>query len=105
MSPLTTLSSVLFAGLGTPLFVIICALALISFAADGVDLTIIFIEMYRLADTPALTAIPLFAFAGFMLAESGAARRLVRGRTRAETGRSGMFRETGDSTQPPRRHG
>ena len=78
MSPLTTLSSVLLAGLGTPLFVIICALALISFAADGVDLTIIFIEMYRLADTPALTAIPLFAFAGFMLAESGAARRLVR---------------------------
>ncbi|MFP6646844.1 MAG: TRAP transporter large permease subunit [Candidatus Latescibacterota bacterium] len=78
MSPLTTLSGVLLAGLGTPLFVIICALALISFAADGVDLTIIFIEMYRLADTPALTAIPLFAFAGFMLAESGAARRLVR---------------------------
>ena len=78
MSPLTTLSSVLLAGLGTPLFVIICALALISFATDGVDLTIIFIEMYRLADTPALTAIPLFAFAGFMLAESGAARRLVR---------------------------
>ena len=68
----------LLAGLGTPLFVIICVLALISFAADGVDLTILFIEMYRLADTPALTAIPLFAFAGFMLAESGAARRLVR---------------------------
>jgi|TARA_B100001964_G_scaffold15638_1_gene16152 tripartite ATP-independent transporter DctM subunit len=75
---LTTLSGVLLACLGTPLFVIICTLALISFAADGVDLTIIFIEMYRLADTPALTAIPLFAFTGFVLAESGAAQRLVR---------------------------
>ena len=75
---LTTLSGVLLAIVGTPLFVIICALALVAFAADGVDLTIIFIEMYRLADTPALTAIPLFAFTGFVLAESGAARRLVR---------------------------
>ncbi|HJP30728.1 MAG: TRAP transporter large permease subunit [Candidatus Latescibacteria bacterium] len=75
---MTTLSGVLLACLGTPLFVIICTLALISFAADGVDLTIIFIEMYRLADTPALTAIPLFAFTGFVLAESGAAQRLVR---------------------------
>jgi len=78
VAPLTTLSGVLLACLGTPLFVIICTLALISFAADGVDLTIIFIEMYRLADTPALTAIPLFAFTGFVLAESGAAQRLVR---------------------------
>ena len=78
MSLFAALSGVLLAAFGTPLFVIICAMALVVFAADGVDLTIIFIEMYRLADTPALTAIPLFAFAGFVLAASGAARRLVR---------------------------
>jgi tripartite ATP-independent transporter DctM subunit len=78
MSLLVTLSGVLLAACGTPLFIIICAMALAAFAADGADLTIIFIEMYRLADTPALTAIPLFAFAGFVLAESGAARRLIR---------------------------
>jgi C4-dicarboxylate transporter DctM subunit len=78
MNPLLSLSGALLALLGTPLFVIICALAVAAFAADGVDLTILFIEMSRLADTPALTAIPLFAFAGFVLAESGAARRLVR---------------------------
>lgn len=78
MNPLLSLSGALLALLGTPLFVIICALAVAAFAADGVDLTILFIEMARLADTPALTAIPLFAFAGFVLAESGAARRLVR---------------------------
>ena len=64
--------------MGTPLFVVIAAMALVVFAGGGVDLTVLFIEMYRLADEPALTAIPLFAFSGFLLAESGSARRLVR---------------------------
>jgi len=63
---------------GTPLFAVICALALVSFYQGGIDLTVIFIEIYRLADTPALTAIPLFAFTGFLLAESRAPARLVR---------------------------
>ncbi|MBT4101121.1 MAG: TRAP transporter large permease subunit [Gemmatimonadetes bacterium] len=75
--PVTTGLTVLLAGVGTPLFIIIVALALMSFASDQVDLTIIFIEMYRLADMPALTAIPLFALCGFLLARSGAANRLV----------------------------
>ncbi|MEE2656866.1 MAG: TRAP transporter large permease subunit, partial [Candidatus Latescibacterota bacterium] len=75
---LTSLGGLALAGIGTPLFIVICALAVAAFAADDVDLTIIFIEMYRLADTPALTAIPLFAFCGFVLAESDAAGRLVR---------------------------
>lgn len=78
MSLLTTLTGLLLATVGTPLFVVIAVLALVVFASDGVDLTVLFIEMYRLADEPALTAIPLFAFSGFLLAESGAARRLVR---------------------------
>lgn len=78
MSPLTSLTGLLLAAVGTPLFVVIAVMALIVFASDGVDLTVLFIEMYRLADEPALTAIPLFAFSGFLLAESGAARRLVR---------------------------
>ena len=78
MSSLTSLTGLLLAAVGTPLFVVIAVLALIAFASDGVDLTVLFIEMYRLADEPALTAIPLFAFTGFLLAESGAARRLVR---------------------------
>jgi len=63
---------------GTPLFIVIAALALISFHRADIDLTVIFIEMYRLAETPTLTAIPLFAFTGFLLAESRAADRLVR---------------------------
>lgn len=71
-------AAVLFALLGTPLFVVISALALISFFRGGIDLTVVFIEMSRLAETPTLTAIPLFAFTGFLLAESGAAQRFVR---------------------------
>lgn len=63
---------------GVPLFVLICALALLGFHQGGIDLRVVFIEMYRLASTPVLTAIPLFAFTGFLLAESQAPHRLVR---------------------------
>ena len=76
-APVATGLSILLASIGTPLFVIIICLALLSFATGQVDLTIVFIEMYRLADMPALTAIPLFALSGFLLARSGAAHRLV----------------------------
>ena len=74
----TTVTAAILALLGSPLFIIIAALALISFIGEGIDPTVVFIEMYRLADNPALSAIPLFALAGFLLAESGAAQRLVR---------------------------
>ena len=36
------------------------------------------IEMHRMATTPILVAIPLFTFAGYLLSESGAPRRLIR---------------------------
>ncbi|MFH1568269.1 MAG: TRAP transporter large permease subunit [Gemmatimonadota bacterium] len=75
---MTAALAVFLALLGTPLFAILAGLALASFMANGTDLTAVFIEMYRLATTPALTAVPLFALGGFALAESGAARRLVR---------------------------
>ena len=44
------------------------------------------IEIYRLAETPVLLAIPLFTFAGYLLGESAAPARLVR-LTRAVLGR------------------
>ena len=75
---MTSLPIYLLALTGTPLFIVIAALALLSFHRGGIDLTVVFIEMYRLAETPTLTAIPLFAFTGFLLAESKAADRLVR---------------------------
>lgn len=75
---MTALTAAALALLGSPLFIIIAALALISFIGEGIDPTVVFIEMYRLTDNPALSAIPLFALSGFLLAESGAAQRLVR---------------------------
>ena len=53
-------------------------MALLHFFLAEIDLTVVFIEMYRIAETPTLTAIPLFALTGFILAASGAPGRLVR---------------------------
>jgi len=63
---------------GAPLFAVIAASAMYGFAGEEVDLQVIGIEIYRLAETPVLLAIPLFTFAGYLLGESGAPARLVR---------------------------
>jgi len=63
---------------GVPLFAIIAASALLGFHREGVDLSVVGIEIYRLAETPVLLAIPLFTFAGYLLGESQAPQRLVR---------------------------
>jgi len=63
---------------GVPLFAIIAASALLGFHREGVDLSVLGIEIYRLAETPVLLAIPLFTFAGYLLGESQAPKRLVR---------------------------
>ena len=63
--------------LGSPIFVIIAAFALIAFYSIGVDSSVIIIEMSRLADTPLLLSLPLFIFAGTMLSESKAPRRML----------------------------
>jgi TRAP-type mannitol/chloroaromatic compound transport system permease large subunit len=56
--------------LGTPLFAVIAASALLGFQREGIDLSVVAIEIYRLAEMPALVAIPLFTFAGYVLGES-----------------------------------
>lgn len=69
--------TIILAVLGTPLFVVISALALISFYGVGIDLSVVIIEMSRLSDTPLLLSLPLFIFAGTMLAESGTPKRML----------------------------
>jgi C4-dicarboxylate transporter DctM subunit len=64
--------------LGMPLFAVIVASALLGFQREGIDLSVVAIEVYRLAEMPALVAIPLFTFAGYVLGESRAPDRLVR---------------------------
>jgi len=63
---------------GAPIFVIISGLALFLFFSGQIDSSAMIIEMYRIATTPILVAIPLFTFAGYLLSESGAPKRLIR---------------------------
>ena len=67
----------LVALLGAPLFAVIGALALLSFSAEGIDSSVVMIDLTRIATNPTLLAIPLFTFAGYILAESKAPTRLV----------------------------
>ncbi len=64
--------------LGTPLFIVISGLALLLLFSSGIDSSAIIIEMYRMATTPILVAIPLFALAGYLLSESKAPQRVFR---------------------------
>ena len=75
---LAVLAAVLFMLIGVPVFVVICGLAVYLFFISGIDLSAIIIEMHRMATTPVLVAIPLFTFAGYLLSESGAPKRLIR---------------------------
>lgn len=63
---------------GTPLFVVISGLTLLLLFSGRIDSSAIIIEMHRIATTPILVAIPLFAFAGYLLSESKAPQRIFR---------------------------
>lgn len=63
--------------LGMPLFTVLAAFALAGFRATGIQSSAVAVEMYRLAEAPLLIAIPMFTFAGYLLAESRAPERLV----------------------------
>ena len=75
---LIALVLILLALAGAPLFAIIGASALWGFYQADIDLSVVAIEFFRLAEMPVLLAIPLFTFAGYLLSESGAPHRLVR---------------------------
>ncbi len=78
MSTLILIGSLLLAIAGAPLFTVLAAIALSSFSASDIPPVAVIVEMYRMASQPTLIAIPLFTFAGYLLAESGAPQRLVR---------------------------
>jgi C4-dicarboxylate transporter, DctM subunit len=64
--------------LGTPVFVAMAALALFFFFRDGLPVTAVTAEVYRLISSPTLPAIPLLTACGYVLAESDASLRLLR---------------------------
>ncbi len=78
MTLLIILGILFLAFLGTPLYAVIGLGGLLAFHYAEIDSAAIFIELYRVASAPTLIAIPLFTFAGFILAESQTPQRLTR---------------------------
>ena len=73
-----TLGFIALTLLGLPLFVLFGWIAMTAFGAADIDPSAIFPDLYRIASQPILVAIPLFTFAGFVMAESGLPRRVIR---------------------------
>jgi len=69
---------VLAAVVGAPVFLAMGGIALVLFFKDGVPVSAVTAEIYRLMVSPTLPAIPLLTACGYVLAESNAATRLVR---------------------------
>lgn len=63
---------------GAPIFAVMSALALTAFYFSGIELSAVSVEIYRLASAPTILTIPLFTFAGYVLAESKVPVRLLR---------------------------
>ncbi len=64
--------------LGAPIFTALGGAALILLWTQGEPVTAVLLKQYQLTVNPTLPSIPLFTLAGYFLAESGAAKRLVR---------------------------
>ncbi|MBP7793052.1 MAG: TRAP transporter large permease subunit [Candidatus Goldbacteria bacterium] len=63
--------------LGAPLFIVIGGLAIIFFLIYGIDISAVIIETAKIGTSPVLITIPLFTFAGYMMAEAGTPRRVI----------------------------
>jgi len=68
----------LLALIGTPIFVIMGIVSLVAFSNSGIEVSAIGVEIYKIASAPTLLTIPLFTFAGYLMAESGTPKRLFR---------------------------
>jgi C4-dicarboxylate transporter DctM subunit len=67
-----------FALFGAPIFAVMSAFALAAFYFSGIEISAVAVEIYRLSSAPTILTIPLFTFAGYVLAESKAPVRLLR---------------------------
>lgn len=69
---------VVVAVLGAPLFSIIAIIAILNFFNSGSSIIVVAQEFSGIANMPLIYSIPLFTFAGYILAASNASRRLVK---------------------------
>lgn len=63
---------------GTPLFIIMGLSALSAFAMAEVELSAVAIEIYKISSQATILTIPLFTFAGYLMAESKSPQRLLK---------------------------
>lgn len=61
-----------------PIFIVIATAALYGFYQQEIHLSIVAVEIYRITETPVLLALPLFSFAGYLLAATRSSERLLR---------------------------
>ncbi len=69
---------ILLAIVGLPLFIVLGAGGIYASIESDLDPVVLIIELYRLANQPNLITIPLFTFAGMVMAAGGAAQRLIK---------------------------
>lgn len=69
---------VLLAFLGAPIFAVLSSLALLGFHLSDIRFAALIVDIYsQFSNNPVLYTIPIFTFAGFILAESRASVRIV----------------------------
>ncbi|MFH2063988.1 MAG: TRAP transporter large permease subunit [Pseudomonadota bacterium] len=78
MTTLIVFVIILMALMGAPVFIVISAFAMLGFYETGIPLAAIIVDIYsNFSSQPLLYTIPLFTFAGYILAESKTSIRLV----------------------------
>lgn len=69
---------IMLALMGMPIFACILGAAMLGLYSEGINLVAIPIDILRLSSSPILMSIPLFTFAGYLLAEGETSHRLIR---------------------------
>ena len=77
MGALISFGILLFALFGGPLFVLLAAVAIVGYFTSGDPISSIIIDLNRLTRNPTIMIIPMFTFAGYVMAESRAPKRLI----------------------------
>lgn len=68
----------ILAVIGTPIFVVMSFFALAAFSFADIETSAVAVEIFRIASAPTLLTIPLFTFAGYLMAESQSPKRLLK---------------------------
>ncbi len=78
MTTLVIILIVLMAVMGAPVFVVLSSFAIVGFYLSDIQFAALIVDIYsKFSNNPVLYTIPIFTFAGYILAESKASVRIV----------------------------